>query len=211
MKMRTIKHFLAACFLLVFATSIHAQEQGTKTYLPKFAIKTNALYWATSTPNLGFEVALAKKLTLDVSGNYNPWKFSKDRQIKHWLVQPELRYWLCERFNGSFFGLHGHYADVNMSNLDIFGLGNYRYDGKIYGAGISYGYHWILKNRWKPLSVQDMPAWTMTNTHVASVVKSWGTTTRIISDRPKSDSASFIPSSKRPAFTGTNYKKLNQQ
>lgn len=98
--------------------------------------------------NLGFEVALAKKLTLDVSGNYNPWKFSKDRQIKHWLVQPELRYWLCERFNGSFFGLHGHYADVNMSNLDIFGLGNYRYDGKIYGAGISYGYHWILKNRW---------------------------------------------------------------
>lgn len=115
MKMRTIKHFLAACFLLVFATSIHAQEQGTKTYLPKFAIKTNALYWATSTPNLGFEVALAKKLTLDVSGNYNPWKFSKDRQIKHWLVQPELRYWLCERFNGSFFGLHGHYADVNRA------------------------------------------------------------------------------------------------
>lgn len=102
MKMRTIKHFLAACFLLVFATSIHAQEQGTKTYLPKFAIKTNALYCTTSTPNLGFEVALAKKLTLDVSGNYNPWKFSKDRQIKHWLVQPELRYWLCERFNGSF-------------------------------------------------------------------------------------------------------------
>ena len=72
MKMRTIKHFLAACFLLVFATSIHAQEQGTKTYLPKFAIKTNALYWATSTPNLGFEVAKKKKLTLDVSGNYNP-------------------------------------------------------------------------------------------------------------------------------------------
>ena len=41
MKMRTIKLFLAACFLLVFATGIHAQEQGTKTYLPKFAIKTN--------------------------------------------------------------------------------------------------------------------------------------------------------------------------
>jgi len=112
-----------------------------------------------------------------------------------------------------FFGLHGHYADVNMSNLDIFGLGNYRYDGKIYGAGISYGYHWILKNRWSMEATigADIPAWTMTNTHVASVVKSWGTTTRIISDRPKSDSASFIPSSKRPAFTGTNYKKLNQQ
>lgn len=86
--MRTIKILLAAGFLLVFGTSIHAQVQRNETYLPKFAIKTNALYWATSTPNLGIEVGLAKKLTLDISGNYNPWKFGDDRQIKHWLVQP---------------------------------------------------------------------------------------------------------------------------
>ena len=68
--MRTIKILLAAGFLLVFGTSIHAQVQRNETYLPKFAIKTNALYWATSTPNLGIEVGLAKKLTLDISGNY---------------------------------------------------------------------------------------------------------------------------------------------
>ena len=85
--MRTIKILLAAGFLLVFGTSIHAQVQRNETYLPQFAIKTNALYWATSTPNLGIEVGLAKKLTLDISGNYNPWKFGDDRQIKHWLVQ----------------------------------------------------------------------------------------------------------------------------
>ena len=30
----------------------------------------------------------------------------------------------------------------------MFGLGHDRYDGKIYGAGISYGYQWILKKRW---------------------------------------------------------------
>ena len=128
--MRTIKILLAAGFLLVFGTSIHAQVQRNETYLPKFAIKTNALYWATSTPNLGIEVGLAKKLTLDISGNYNPWKFGDDRQIKHWLVQPELRYWLCERFNGSFFGMHGHYGEMNVSNLNIFGMGHDRYDGK---------------------------------------------------------------------------------
>lgn len=146
--MRTIRLLLAAGFLLASATGIQAQEQMGKTYLPKFAIKTNALYWATTTPNLGLEVALAKKLTLDVSGNYNPWKFSDDKKLKHWLVQPELRYWLCERFNGSFFGLHGHYAEYNVSNLDLFGMGDYRYEGNLYGAGISYGYHWILKHRW---------------------------------------------------------------
>ena len=88
--MRTIKFLLAAGFLLMSGTSIYAQVQRNEAYLPKFAIKTNALYWATSTPNLGFEVGLAKKLTLDISGNYNPWKFGDDRQIKHWLVQPEL-------------------------------------------------------------------------------------------------------------------------
>lgn len=147
--MKTSKLFLVAGFLLVFATCAFSQVQsGTKTYLPKFALKTNTLYWATTTPNLGFEVGLAPKMTLDVSGNYNPFKFSDNRQLKHWLVQPELRYWLCERFNGSFFGLHGHYGEVNVSNLDIFGMGDYRYDGKVYGAGISYGYQWILNNRW---------------------------------------------------------------
>ena len=73
--MRTIKFLLAAGFLLMSGTSIYAQVQRNEAYLPKFAIKTNALYWATSTPNLGFEVGLAKKLTLDISGNYNPWKF----------------------------------------------------------------------------------------------------------------------------------------
>ena len=87
--MRTIKFLLAAGFLLMSGTSIYAQVQRNEAYLPKFAIKTNALYWATSTPNLGFEVGLAKKLTLDISGNYNPWKFGDERQIKHWLVQPE--------------------------------------------------------------------------------------------------------------------------
>ena len=143
-----MKLILAVGFLLAFATGVNAQKQRTQTYLPKIAIKTNALYWATSTPNLGLEIGLAKKLTLDISGNYNPWKFSDNKQLKHWLVQPELRYWLCERFNGSFFGLHGHYADADISNLDMFGLGHDRYDGKIYGAGISYGYQWMISPQW---------------------------------------------------------------
>lgn len=144
--MKTIKTLLSAILLLIYTTGIHGQVQND--YMPEFAIKTNALYWATTTVNLGFEVGLSKKMTLDVSGNYNPWKFSDNKQIKHWLVQPELRYWLCERFNGHFFGLHAHYAEANVSNLNIFGLGNYRYQGNIYGAGISYGYQWILNKRW---------------------------------------------------------------
>lgn len=144
--MKTIKILLSAVLMLTCAIGMHGQDKTH--YLPEFAVKTNALYWATTTANLGFEVGLSKKLTLDVSGNYNPWEFSDNKQIKHWLVQPELRYWLCERFYGHFFGLHAHYAEANVSNLNIFGLGDYRYQGNIYGAGISYGYQWILNKRW---------------------------------------------------------------
>lgn len=144
--MKTIKILLSAVLILTCAIGMHGQDKTH--YLPKFAVKTNALYWVTTTANLGFEVGLSKKLTLDVSGNYNPWEFSDNKQIKHWLVQPELRYWLCERFYGHFFGLHAHYAEANVSNLNIFGLGDYRYQGNIYGAGISYGYQWILNKRW---------------------------------------------------------------
>lgn len=68
------------------------------------AVKTNLLYWATSTPNIGFEFGLGKRTTLDLVGGYNPWTLNKDdnKKIKHWMVMPEFRYWLCERFNGHF-------------------------------------------------------------------------------------------------------------
>ena len=153
--MRTIKILLAAGFLLVFGTSIHAQVQRNETYLPKFAIKTNALYWATSTPNLGFEIGLAKKLTLDVSGNYNPWKFSDNKQFKHWLVQPELRYWTCDVFNGWFFGLHAHGGQMNIGGIDVpfvlqkgdGKMKEHRYEGYFWGGGLSAGYQWVVSNR----------------------------------------------------------------
>ena len=64
--------------------------------------------------NLGLEIGLAKKWSLDLSGNYNPWKFNDEIRMRHWGVQPELRYWLCERFIGHFIGLHGHYAKYNV-------------------------------------------------------------------------------------------------
>ena len=37
------------------------------------AVKTNLLYWAAATPNVGAEVAVGKHSTLGFSANYNPW------------------------------------------------------------------------------------------------------------------------------------------
>ena len=39
----------------------------------KVALKTNLLYDATTTLNLGVEVNLARQWTLDLSGSLNPW------------------------------------------------------------------------------------------------------------------------------------------
>ena len=123
----------------------------TNVYGQKFAVKSNLLYDATATINLGVEMGLSKKWTLDLSGNYNGWKFGDDMRWKHWMVQPEARYWLCEKFNGHFLGVHAHYADFNVGGLPgIFSenMQKNRYQGHLYGGGISIGHSWILKKRW---------------------------------------------------------------
>ncbi|MDR1879468.1 MAG: DUF3575 domain-containing protein [Tannerellaceae bacterium] len=114
----------------------------------RIGIKTNLLYDLTSTINLGVEAGWGEKWSLDLPVNYNPWSFPGDRQIKHWLIQPEVRYWLCEKFNGHFFGLHTHVAGFNVSGIKWMGFKDSRNEGYAYGAGISYGYQWTLAERW---------------------------------------------------------------
>ena len=94
-----LKIYLILCVGLFF--SLNARSQVV-------ALKSNLLYDAAATINAGAEVGLAPKWTLDVSGNYNGWTLSHGRKWKHWLIQPEARYWLCDRFSGHFFGLHAH-------------------------------------------------------------------------------------------------------
>ena len=124
------------------------------SYAQKAAVKTNLLYDATSTLNLGVEFGLGHRWTLDVSGNYNPWTFSGNRKMKHWLVQPEVRWWSCTRFSGHFVGLHAHGGGYNWGGMLPWAirpgsdLRDHRYQGWLVGAGVSYGYHWVLGNRW---------------------------------------------------------------
>lgn len=121
------------------------------------AVKTNLLYDATASINAGVEVALSDRWTFDVSGNINPWTFSDGKKWKHWLAQPELRYWLCDRFSGHFFATHLHGGQYNMGGFDgklnflctdARKLKDFRYQGWFAGAGVGYGYAWILGKHW---------------------------------------------------------------
>ena len=126
------------------------QLSATVSYCQQIGARTNALWWLTTTPNLGVEVAMNKKLTLSIDGNYNAWTFFSDgMSLRHWLMQPELRYWPCKSFEGHFFGVHGHYGRYNIGQVPFLpGLDTYTYRGKLYGAGVSYGYHFALGKRW---------------------------------------------------------------
>lgn len=115
---------------------------GGSTLAQRTAVKTNALYWVTGTPNISVEVGFGKSWSLDVSGNYNPFQYSDNKSIKHWIVQPGLRYWLCKPFKGHFLGLHGQYAEY-----DVIRKKN-QYSGNLYGAGVGYGYQLLLSPRW---------------------------------------------------------------
>lgn len=123
----------------------------------KAALKSNLLYDATTTINLGLEFALSPKWTLDLSGNYNGWTFSDNRKWKHWMVQPEARYWFCNKMQGHFIGLHAMGGQYNMGNIDLdfnflgtnfSKLKDYRYEGWAVGAGLAYGYAWTLSKHW---------------------------------------------------------------
>lgn len=140
-----------ALFLLVLFWGL------SETEAQKMAVKTNLFWDALATVSLGAEYGLAPRWTVEVSGNYNGWKLSHCRRWKHWFVQPEARYWLCERFTGHFFGLHLHGGRYNLSNLkngiSLFGtdfskLSHERYQGWFVGGGLGYGYAWPLGRHW---------------------------------------------------------------
>lgn len=143
------KLFLMA-FLAMGGVSLSAQN---------VALKTNLLYDATATVNLGLEVGLAPKWTFDLSGNLNAWNAFGDMRWKHWLVQPEARYWFCERFNGHFLGFHALGGQYNVGNIpnniswfpfntDLRKLSNNRYQGWGVGGGVAWGYDVILGRHW---------------------------------------------------------------
>ena len=121
------------------------------------AIKTNILDDALLNINVGIEVGVAPKWTVELPVSFNGWTLSHDRRWKHWAVQPEARYWLCDRFGGHFFGAHVHGGQFNIGGIsnglnllgtDFSKLSDSRFQGWFVGAGVSYGYAWIINRHW---------------------------------------------------------------
>lgn len=152
-----MKRYLIIAVIFLFSASGLANAQ-------RIGVKTNALYWATATPNVGFEFALGDRWTFELAGGYNPWTLNSEKNVKakHFLVTPEFRYWFCESFNGHFIGINGNYTQFNVGGIlipELFykvdsngifldNLQHSRSEGWAAGAGITYGYAWPISRRW---------------------------------------------------------------
>lgn len=118
-------------------------------------VKTNTLYWATTTPNLGMEFPLGARHSGQVFFGLNPWKQGDGNHssLRHWMVMPEWRYWFCQRYNGWFLGVHALGGQYNANAVDLpFGLlpslADHRYKGWYVGGGVAMGYQWALSRHW---------------------------------------------------------------
>lgn len=133
---------LSMCAL--FPLRAHAQD---------VAIKTNLAYAATTTPNLALELQTAPRSTVQLSYGINPWD-GHNRRIKHWLIQPEYRYWFCQAFNGWWIGAAARGGQFNVNNVSSplgllrhFDKGR-REEGWFAGVGVTVGYQWLLSPHW---------------------------------------------------------------
>ena len=143
------RYFTIAFLLVLFTLQARGQSAADKeTNTPRLAVKSNVLYDITTSMNLGTELKVGRKLTLELPVTYNPWTFNDNKKFKFILVQPELRWWLCEPFSGHFFGVHSHYAYYNVGGVGSDWMKQYRFEGWLAGGGITYGYQLYISPRW---------------------------------------------------------------
>lgn len=143
--------------LFVLIAGLGLLSAGGVAAQDKLAVKMNFLYGAAAqAPNLALEIGVGDRSTISVGGGFNAWKLegevTDNKKKAHWIVQPEYRYWFCERFNGHFIGGHAFYGMYNFSEQKIpmlleSGSKKNRYEGNAYGIGVSYGYQIILGKR----------------------------------------------------------------
>ena len=105
------------------------------------AVRTNALGWLMATPNIGLDVAVSSRWSVEGCAYWNPIK-TNDFRTTAWGASLGTRYWRFEPHVGKFLGLH-----LLGGQYDVGGK-IWHYRGFFTGIGASYGYSWLLRTRW---------------------------------------------------------------
>lgn len=117
----------------------------------RWSVRTNTLLLMSGSINSGMNYAIRPQWSIGGQISYNPWSYGKTR-IRHFLLRPEFRYWLCDNNGGHFLSGNIQYARYNVGGLPknpLFpeDIQKNRYQGTVTGPGMGYGYSWIIADR----------------------------------------------------------------
>lgn len=125
------------------------------------AVRTNLLYDATLTPNVGLEIRLDSLWTLGVNGGLHAWDIDsrphQNKKLRHLLVSPNVRRYLSKSdtlWRRSYIETNLIYSHYNISKIKFpFGLypdaKERRFQGDLIALGGKYGYSWMLARDWR--------------------------------------------------------------
>ena len=148
---------IAMLFLLTTQQIAKAQSPlGEEERQPRVALRTNLLYDATLSPNLGVDVRVDSAWTVGVLAGLNAWDIDKEKNKKwrHALFSLRARKYRDSLFHKGYFEGNLIYSHYNVGNTKIpFGLykavQDRRLQGDLVALGGKYGYSWILARNWR--------------------------------------------------------------
>lgn len=145
--------------LLTFTAQQVALAQspfGEETKQPRMALRTNLLYDATLSPNLGVDVRVDSAWTVGLLAGVNAWDIDKEKNKKwrHALFSIRARKYRDSLFHKGYYEADVIYSHYNVGNTKIpFGLysavKDRRLQGDLVALGGKYGYSWILSRTWR--------------------------------------------------------------
>ena len=111
-----------------------------------YGVSTNILGWATGTINGAIEFKTSDKWSIEVPIYFNP-IVTDNVSMLHITTQPTLKYWYQSVFVG-------HYLSIsNTTSYFKFGRKESMNKGFIVGAGVGYGYSFII-NKYISLNIE---------------------------------------------------------
>lgn len=153
-----MKYLYILLFSLLCGKPLLAQQSdGMERSLPRGALRTNLLYDATLSPNLGVDVRVDSTWTVGLLAGMNAWDIDKEKNKKwrHMLFSFRARKYVNDSvFHKGYFEADAIYSHFNVGNVK-FPLGLYktvrerRLQGDLLALGGKYGYSWILSRDWR--------------------------------------------------------------
>lgn len=131
--MSRLKLILVALLVLTTNVGLYAQRAS---------VSTDVLKWATLSPNVSVEMMLSSRTTLNIESSINPFgELGGDLQLTHAMISPEFRFWFKRPQHSHFIG-----ANILTSAYNI-KYGSNAFEGRTVAVGITYGYAFILSDR----------------------------------------------------------------